>query len=74
MSTEVHEDGWELGMGVNYSLNEVYELFKNKFDVGKIYLPEQHGNYRNTLRKNNSALDRLGWSPSDRLQNYINKL
>lgn len=74
MSTEVHEDGWELGTGVNYSLNEVYQMFRDKFGTDRTYIPEQHGNYRKTLRENNSALDRLGWSPSDRLQNYINKL
>ena len=74
MSNEVHEDGWELGTGVNYSLNEVYELFNHKFNVGKVYLPEQNGNYRKTLRENNAALDRLGWVPTDRLQDYINTL
>jgi UDP-glucose 4-epimerase len=74
MSNEVHNDGWELGTGVDYSLNEVYEFFRNRFDVKKIHLPEQKGNYRKTLRENNSALDRLGWSPADRLQTYINNL
>lgn len=74
MSNEVHGDGWELGTGVDYSLNEVYEFFRNRFGVKKIYLPEQKGNYRKTLRENNSALDRLGWSPTDRLQTYINNL
>ena len=74
MSTEIHEDGWELGTGIDYSLNEVYEFFRNRFDVKKIHLPEQKGNYRKTLRENNAALDRLGWVPTDRLQDYINKL
>ena len=74
MSNEVHEDGWELGTGVNYSLNEVYQMFRDKFGTDRTYIPEQHGNYRKTLRENNSALDRLGWVPTDRLQDYINTL
>lgn len=74
MSNETHEDAWELGTGTNYSLNEVYELFKHKFNVEKVYLPEQNGNYRTTLRENNAALDRLNWTPTDRLKDYINNL
>jgi UDP-glucose 4-epimerase len=74
MSNEVHEDGWELGTGVNYSLNEVYEMFRDKFGADRTYIPEQNGNYRKTLRENNAALDRLAWVPTDRLQDYINTL
>ena len=68
------KDAWELGTGVNYSINEVYQMFKNKFHVECIYIPNQHGNYRETLRKNNKALDLLDWKPQDRLLHYINKL
>ena len=68
------KDAWELGTGVNYSINEVYQMFKNKFHVECIYIPNQHGNYRETLRKNNKALDLLDWKPQDRLLYYINKL
>jgi UDP-glucose 4-epimerase len=74
ISSEKHEDAWELGTGINYSINEVYQMFKDKFGIDCIYLPEQSGNYRETLRENNDALDRLGWAPKDRLKEYVNSL
>jgi hypothetical protein len=37
-------------------------------------MAEQKGNYRETKRENNDALNRLGWSPKDRLKNYIDTL
>jgi len=69
-----HEDAWELGSGKNYSINEVYRMFRDKFKVECEYLPDQPGNYRKTLRENNHALSELGWSPKDRLREYINSL
>ena len=68
------EDAWELGTGENYSINEVYELFKNKFGVGCVNIPDQEGNYRVTLREKNEALELLDWEPSDRLKEYIENL
>jgi UDP-glucose 4-epimerase len=73
-SQERHEDAWELGTGVNYSINDVYEMFKAKFNVDKIHIPDQPGNYRETLRENNDAITRLGWQPHDTLQLYIDSL
>ena len=70
----VHQDAWELGTGINYSINEVYEMFKNKFGAEKINLPDQPGNYRKTLRENDDSLDKLGWKPQDKLLSYINSL
>ena len=49
-------------------------MFNNKFGVAPTYLPDQPGNYRETLRENNDALERLGWKPKDRLLDYINSL
>lgn len=74
ISDEMHEDAWELGTGMNYSINEVYQMFKNKFGTPSTYLPDQPGNYRETLRENNDALERLNWKPQDRLLDYINSL
>ena len=71
---EIHEDAWELGSGRNYSINEVYEMFKTKFGTESIYISDQPGNYRRTLRENNDALERLNWQPKDRLKDYINSL
>ena len=70
-SNEKHEDGWELGTGKNYSINEVYEFFKERFGVEKIYIDEQKGNYRETIRLNNDAINRLGWEPKKNLREYI---
>ena len=74
MSNEKHEDAWELGTGINYSINEVYEMFRKKFGAEYVYLPDQRGNYRVTLRENDDSLNRLNWKPSDRLKEYINSL
>lgn len=71
---EKHDDAWELGTGTNYSINEVYQMFKDKFNTLQTYIPDQPGNYRKTLRENNDALERLGWEPKDRLKQYIDSL
>ena len=67
-----HEDAWELGTGMNYSINEVYGFFKERFQhIEKVNLPDIAGNYRETLRENDDTLERLDWSPSDKLKDYI---
>jgi UDP-glucose 4-epimerase len=74
VGNEKHEDAWELGTGTNYSILEVYEMFKEKFGCEKVHIEDQKGNYRITLRENNDAIDRLGWSPENRIKNYIDSL
>ena len=74
IGNEKHEDAWELGTGVNYSINEVYEMFKEKFGSECVYIPDQPGNYRKTLRENDDTLERLDWKPEDRLKEYIDSL
>ena len=69
-----HKDAWELGTGVNYSVNNVYEFFKKRFNVSSVNLPDQPGNYRQTLRENDDSLKLLNWTPKDRLEEYINNL
>ena len=65
----------ELGCGVNYSINEMFNMFKERFpQLESIYLPDQPGNYRKTLRENNDTLERLSWKPEDRLNDYIQSL
>jgi len=70
-SDEKHEDAWELGTGKNYSLNEVANMFG---DIKKEYVDDVKGNYRETLRINDNAIERLGWQPQDRLKSYINEI
>lgn len=74
ISGKKHEDAWELGTGKNYSLNEVYSMFKNRFNCDKKHLPDQKGNYRQTFRENVDALVQLDWRPEDRLEDYIKNL
>jgi hypothetical protein len=57
---------------MNYSINEVFGFFKERFgNLEKIHLPDQPGNYRQTLRENDDTLERLEWAPKDRLKDYI---
>ena len=65
-------DAWELGTGKNYSINEVADMFIEKFNCVKVYMTDQKGNYRETLRVNSDAIDMLGWQPTDKLKEYIN--
>ena len=69
-SNEQHDDAWELGTGKNYSINEVADMF----GVERKYVNDVKGNYRETIRVNNDAIERLGWKPTDRLEQYIKSL
>jgi len=70
-----HSEGWELGTGKNYSLNEVFNMFKERFrNIEKQHVENVKGNYRETIRLNDKALDELGWKPTDKLNSYINSL
>ena len=71
-NNEKHEDAWELGTGMNYSINEVFSFFKERFgELSKVHLPDQPGNYKSTCRENDDTLERLDWAPKDRLKEYI---
>ena len=69
-----HDDAWELGTGVNYSINNVYDFFNNNFKTNFINIPDQPGNYRTTLRENDDTLKLLNWIPKDRLEKHIKSL
>ena len=73
-SNKTHPDAWELGSGVNYSINELFKMFKDKFDITSEYIDDQPGNYRETLRVNDDLIRQLNWKPQDRLLDYINSL
>ena len=42
-------DAWELGTGINYSINEVADMFVKYGGASKEYIADQDGNYRETL-------------------------
>ncbi len=46
-------------------------MFKERFGIDYINIPNQSGNYRVTLRENDDSLDKLNWKPSDKLRDYI---
>lgn len=69
-SDEKHEDAWELGTGKNYSIKEVAQMFNTRI----VHKPDVQGNYRETIRINNDAVERLGWKPTDKLKQYIDSL
>jgi UDP-glucose 4-epimerase len=69
-----NSDAWELGTGLNYSINELYSFFDKNFKIKSINIPDQPGNYRETLRINDDALKLLNWKPKDRLKSHIENL
>ena len=71
MKDKKHDDAWELGSGINYSINEVYQMFRERFGVEFINIEDQSGNYRVTLRENDDSLNLLGWKPTNNLRDYI---
>ena len=73
-SDTFQEDGWELGTGNNYSVNELFEMFRLRFGSKSHLIPDQPGNYKKTLRKNNKLIDLLDWCPKDQLASHIKNL
>ena len=69
-----HHDAWEIGTGINYSINELYAMFKQKYKTSSVHIPDQRGNYRETLRVNDDLINMLNWKPKDRLKEYIANL
>tara|TARA_E500000178_G_C17035565_1_gene763179 strand:- start:3755 stop:4600 length:846 start_codon:yes stop_codon:yes gene_type:complete len=74
LSSKKHIDAWELGTGLNYSVNELFDFFKQTFQVESIQIPDQQGNYKFTLRENDDTLNQLNWKPQDRLEEHIKSL
>jgi UDP-glucose 4-epimerase len=71
-----HMDAWELGTGVNYSINELYQMFLGRFgsQCSFVNLPDLPGNYKTTLREHDDAINTLMWEPTDQLNKYVNGL
>ena len=56
--TEIqHNDAWEIGTGVNYSINQLFNMFKEKYNIDSVTIPDQQGNYRETLRINDDLIN-----------------
>ena len=74
ISDENHKDAWELGTGITYSINEVFQMFKEKFGCDKWPSPLPNGDVLKSELNNFDTLERLGWKPKDRLNEYIQSL
>ena len=56
---------------MNYAINDVAQMFRERYGCDHVYIPDQKGNYRETLRDNDDTLEILEWKPEDRLKEYI---
>ena len=61
---------FELGTGVNYSINELANMFG---DVEKKYIPARPGEYDKTLCDYSKAKKELGYNPQGNLKQYMKK-
>jgi UDP-glucose 4-epimerase len=62
-------EDFELGRGVNYSINEIADCFGD--DYPKEYLPERPGEYDMTLADSSKAKELLDWNPTHNIKDYI---
>ena len=60
---------FELGRGVNHSINEVASYFGSDYPTE--YLPKRNGEYDRTLCEDKKAHKLLGWNPTINLDDYI---
>lgn len=67
---DFNADIFELGSGVNYSINEVVDMFGGE----KKYIPARKGEYDRTLCDYSRAELKLGWKPTRNLGDYISKI
>ena len=59
---------FELGRGINYSINEVANMFGGE----KTYINQKKGEVRDTLCVDLKAKELLNWNPKRNLEDYIN--
>ena len=69
---KLSEKTWEgqvfnLGTGINYSINEIVELFESE----KKHLPARPGESKQTLADISKTTELIGWSPKYNLKDYI---
>ena len=58
---------FELGRGINYSLNELVKMM----GVSPKYIPQRPGEARETLNTDTLAKEILGWEPKINIESYI---
>ena len=60
---------FELGRGVNFSINEIADMFGKDYPVE--YIPKREGEYDVTLADYSHAQDLLNWKPTRNIDDYI---
>jgi len=66
---KVSGEEFELGSGINFSINEVANMFGD--DYSKEYIPARNGEYEMTLCTDDKANKLLGWNPKNNINDYI---
>ena len=66
---KVSGEEFELGSGINFSINEVAYMFGD--DYSKEYIPARDGEYEMTLCTDDKANKLLGWNPKNNINDYI---
>jgi len=67
-NSKANGETFELGRGINYSINEVANMFGGE----KIYIDQKKGEVRDTLCIDSKAKELLNWNPKRNLEDYIN--
>lgn len=65
---DVNGEIFELGSGINYSVNEIANAFGN---YDKKYLDERPGEMRETLNTDTKAREVLGWRPNGNIIEFV---
>ena len=60
---------FELGRGVNFSINEIADIFGK--DYPKKYIEQRPGEYDVTLADYSKAKNKLGWTPTRNIEDYL---
>jgi len=68
MGKDFRAEEFEFGTGKNHSINEVAAMFG---DYPIEYIPARKGEYPTTLCTDTNAAEKLGWSATDRLQEWV---
>ena len=67
MDKNLKAEIFELGRGVNHSINEIVDMF----GAERKYIPARKGEYDATLCTDTKAKEMLGWNPTRNLEDYI---
>jgi len=61
---------FELGTGVNYSINEMADMFGD-YSNDRVYIPMRNGEYPVTLCTDTNAFKKLNWKAEKSLKRYV---